>query len=182
MRPTDELVREHEVIREVLEKASIEVMHMRGTGAARILLLKKMLDFFRGFADACHHAKEEKQLFPLLESRGMSHESGPIAVMLLEHEEGRKRLAAIADSLGPAEKGDCSAVSVIADNLAAYVELLENHIAKENGVLFPMAERILTDKDKEDLKKAFDRIEETETGPGVHERYHRLAQEIVEHA
>ncbi len=47
-------------------------------------------DFITGFADGCHHRKEEGVLFKALQANGMPAGQGPIAVMLSEHEQGRK--------------------------------------------------------------------------------------------
>ncbi len=178
MKPTEELVHEHEVIIHVLKSVADEAVKMHDGADIRPDLIEMMLDFFRNFTDKCHHAKEEKHLFPLLEQRGMSHDSGPISVMLLEHTEGRRRISNISGLLPAAKLGDTDAIKAISENLSAYANLLENHIAKENGVLFPMAERILSQHDQENLEKAFALVEEVETGEGVHEKYHHLAHEI----
>ena len=49
----------------------------------------RMTDFIRNFADRCHHGKEEDNLFPAMEKRGIPRQAGPIAVMLTEHDWGR---------------------------------------------------------------------------------------------
>jgi hemerythrin-like domain-containing protein len=180
MRPTEELMHEHEVILHVLKKAGIEAARLR-SDAVRPELIELMLDFFRNFADKCHHAKEEKHLFPLMEKKGLSHDSGPIAVMLMDHIEGRKRLSNIAGLLPAAKLGDKDAIQAVSENLAAYVDLLETHIAKENGVLFPMADHIFTENDQQSLEKEFLKVEEEETGEGVHEKYHHLAHKISDY-
>jgi hemerythrin-like domain-containing protein len=180
MKPTEELVHEHEVITHVLKSVAVHAGRMIDTAVIQPELIEMLLDFSRNFVDLCHHAKEEKHLFPMLESRGMSHESGPIAVMLMEHAAGRKRLSAIASLLPAARLGDKDAIRSIAENLGAYAELLENHIAKENKVLFPMADRVLSGADQGRLQEAFARVEEIETGQGVHEKYHQLAHTISE--
>ena len=41
--------------------------------------LERLLDFFKGFVDECHHGKEEDVLFPELERRGVEREGGPSA-------------------------------------------------------------------------------------------------------
>lgn len=182
MKPTEDLINEHKVITHVLESASNEASRMYGTHEIRPELIEMLLDFFRGFTDKCHHAKEEKHLFPMLEKRGMSHDSGPIAVMLMEHNEGRKGLANTAGLLPAAKQNDKGAIKSIAENLSAYVTMLIAHIEKENKVLFPMADRILTNEDQEDLEKAFEIVEKIETGEGVHEKYHQLAHEISDYS
>lgn len=65
---------------------------------------------------------------------------------------------------------------------ATAVNLLENHIAKENNVLFPMGEKLFSETDKVALEKALALVEEIETGEGGHEKYHRLAHEISDYA
>jgi hemerythrin-like domain-containing protein len=45
-------------------------------------------------------------------------------------------------------------------------------------VLFPMADRVLSREDQEELARAFDNVEAEEMGEGVHERYHRLAHRL----
>jgi hemerythrin-like domain-containing protein len=99
--------------------------------------------------------------------------------MLYEHEQGRRHIRAIAEALKPASCGEAAAAQVVADNLRAYAGLLRSHIRKEDSVLFPMAERLLTADDRAHLAAEFDRIEHEETGAGVHEKYHALAHELV---
>jgi hemerythrin-like domain-containing protein len=181
MKPTEDLVNEHKVISHVLESAAQEAARIGRTCGIRPDLIEKLLDFFRGFADKCHHAKEEKHLFPLLEMRGMAHDSGPIAVMLSEHAEGRQRLANIADLLPAAQANDQGAITSIAENLSGYAALLQSHIEKENKVLFPLADKILSGEDQKELEEEFDRVEKIETGEGVHEKYHQLAHEIADY-
>jgi hemerythrin-like domain-containing protein len=59
-----------------------------------------------------------------------------------------------------------------------YVDLLRQHIAKEDGVLFRMADRVLRASDQRDLEQSFERIETEVMGPGTHERYHRLLDDL----
>lgn len=178
MKPTEELVHEHKVITHVLNAVAVEAGRLKNAGEIDPGLIDKMLDFFRNFTDKCHHAKEEKHLFPMLEHRGVPRDKGLIGVVLAEHDEGRRLLSNISGLLPAAAHGDRDAVISIAENLASYVSLLENHIQKENEVLFQMADRTLTAEDQNNLEAAFARVEEEETGEGVHEKYHALAHEI----
>jgi hemerythrin-like domain-containing protein len=138
-----------------------------------------MLDFFRNFADRCHHSKEEKLLFVKMEERGMPVEGGPIAVMLYEHDEGRRLTRTIAEALPLATNGDRRASAAVAQNLLAYVRFLRAHIHKEDNVLYPMADRLLTAEDQRELMEAFSRVEAEEMGEGVHEKYHQLAHKLA---
>jgi hemerythrin-like domain-containing protein len=178
MTPTETLKHEHEVILLVLEAARREVQSIEKTGKVRAATVEKMVDFFREFADHCHHAKEEKLLFPAMQRRGMPAQSGPIGVMLHEHDQGRGRIAAIAGALPEAAKNQATAAQSVKENLSAYADLLEAHIDKENTILFVMADQLLSPQDQQSLAAAFDKVEAEEIGPGTHEKYHQLAHEL----
>jgi hemerythrin-like domain-containing protein len=55
--------------------------------------------------------------------------------------------------------------------------MLRAHIDKENSILYPIADRVFTAEDQQELMEAFDRVEAEEMGEGTHERYHQLAHE-----
>jgi hemerythrin-like domain-containing protein len=179
MTSTEILKHEHKIILLVLEAAEHEVRLIHDTGKVHADRVEKMLDFFRNFADRCHHAKEENLLFMKMRDKGIPGENGPIAVMLKEHAEGRKRLKAVSDALPQAREGDASAIGIVKDNLSAYIELLRNHIKKEDNILYPMADQLFTFEDQKSLSDAFDKVEAEEMGAGVHEKYHQLAQELI---
>ncbi|UUZ85028.1 hemerythrin domain-containing protein [Paenibacillus sp. P26] len=102
-----------------------------------------------------HSEREEGDLFPLM-SRYIGRETGPIAVMEYEHDQAKIRLQMFQDLARQAED---NAAEDRAKELAAYAlqahAILTEHFMKEENVLFPMAERILTPADKEQLARAF---------------------------
>lgn len=179
MSPTETLRHEHRVVLLVLTGAEREANAIRGGAAVHAEAVEQMLEFFRNFVDRCHHAKEERHLFPALAAKGFSPESGPVAVMLHEHEQGRAAVRAIAAALPGARAGDRKAALALAGSLLGYAELLRAHIFKEDNVLFPMAEQVLPDEEQARLAGEFDAVEAEEIGPGVHERYHRLAHTLA---
>ena len=176
--PIETLKHEHQIVLLVLRGAERAAQTLQSTGKIPFEDVDKMIDFFRTFVDRCHHAKEEKHLFVRMQERGMSRESGPIAVMLYEHEEGRRLVRAMAEALGLARKGGAHAAGTVRKSLSDYVNLLRAHIDKEDNVLYVMANRILTSEDQQELTKAFDKLETEEMGEGVHEKYHQLAHDL----
>jgi len=179
MTPTELLMHEHQIILMVLGAAERKAQQIQGEGAAGVPEVDQMLDFFRNFADRCHHAKEEDLLFVKMEERGVPAEGGPIGVMLREHDEGRRRLRAVAEALPGAAGQDPVALAIVSENLEAYTHLLRAHIGKEDKVLYPMADKLFTPQDQQELSEAFDRVEAEEMGAGVHEKYHQLAHELA---
>jgi hemerythrin-like domain-containing protein len=132
------------------------------------------LEFFRNFADRCHHGKEEGHLFPLLEARGFGRQGGPTGVMLHEHEEGRRLVAAMARTV------ERDTPREFVRHARAYVGLLREHIRKEDQCLFPMAAGILSGTDAESLARRFEHVENAEMGEGTHEQYLQLANDLAD--
>jgi len=182
MKPTDELVHEHEVIELALDGLHSAAEDALRTGKLDVPLFEKAMDFLGNFADRCHHGKEEKHLFRLMEMRGMPREGGPLGVMLYDHEIGRRRRRDIVNALPKAAEGDREAIRIAAENAAEYCDELRQHIWKENHVLYPMADNVLTEQDWRELEEAFERVEKEEMGEGTHEKYHSIAHELGEHA
>jgi len=175
---TEELMTEHRVIERMLAVLDAAGGRLEAGERVRPDLFREAVDFVRNFADRCHHGKEEDNLFPRLEELGVPREGGPLGVMLFEHDEGRAFIGAIADTVDAYERGDEAAAHTIARNARGYVGLLRGHIEKEERVLFPMADEVLSADDQRSLEESFERIETEVMGAGVHERYHRMLDEL----
>lgn len=163
MKFQDELEHDHRTIEEVIELLANAVRDADDERAFEIGAWA--LDFFRHFADACHHAKEEQVLFPLLETRGIPKRGGPIGMMLLEHSEGRQLLADLQAALVARDRPRFDA------SAGTYCALLKAHISKERGVLFPMGARLMSPLDDDALVERFAAIERGAGGAGLHARF-----------
>jgi len=171
MSPTEILMNEHRVIETVLD--CLDTMAETAKKDRRIdeRSAREAVDFFRNFADGCHHAKEEHQLFPLMEARGFSPHEGPTAVMRDEHVQGRELVGRIEAAL-PDD------VDAFADAARAYSLMLRDHIVKEDRCLFPMAGQALSKEERDELSRRFDELERGELS-GLHEKYATLARELA---
>jgi len=178
MKATDVMREEHRVIKRVLLCLTAAADPAEKGDMLDAESIRKMIEFFRGFADRCHHGKEEAQFFPLARQRGVTCAPGNIDLLLAEHEQGRSHVRAMAESLIAAEKGDSQAKVRFCQNARQYVGLLTEHIRKEDDCLFPTADKALTATDQEALVCAFEQIEGEEMGEGAHERLHALADEL----
>jgi hemerythrin-like domain-containing protein len=175
--PTHVLKEEHALILEALDAIERKVAALEAGAAPDRAYFEKAVQFLRTFADQCHHGKEENLLFKTMVDRGFPRQAGPIAVMLHEHETGRSFIRGIAE--GAAAVGtDPGAAKRIIENGRGYVGLLRAHIDKENHILFPMADNVLSPEDQEHLGHEFERFEEEETGAGVHEAMLKLLDEL----
>jgi hemerythrin-like domain-containing protein len=141
-------------------------------------VFEQALDFIRNFADRCHHGKEEDILFKLMAERGILNEGGPIGQMFAEHDQGRQLTRGMAEAIKHWKQGDESARKNLVINAQNYVQLLTQHIYKENNILYPMGDRIFSQEDQKHLQKEFERVEKDVIGPGVHEEYHLLVEQL----
>jgi hemerythrin-like domain-containing protein len=142
---------EHQLI---LEVASVLERAIDGGGTDGEALGDSVA-FFRLFADACHHGKEEDLLFPALQAEGMPAEVGPIAVMLEEHRIGREFVGRMAESLPAAET---AAGAEFTDAARGYIDLIRAHIAKEDGILFEMADGMVVGPACKELCSRYDEV------------------------
>ena len=153
--PSTVLKDEHKVILRVIRVLRTLVARSGSGNGLEVESLEQCVGFFRYFADACHHAKEEDLLFPVLESRGVPNEGGPIGVMLYEHSVARVLTRQMGECLEAFTNGDADAEQQFRSNALQYSELLTNHIYKEDNILFNMGEHAMTDDDRQELCSKF---------------------------
>jgi len=170
---------EHEVILRVLDGTRMLAESMEAGADVPPHILSNVIEFLKLFADRQHHGKEEDLLFPELEKKGMPRAGGPVGVMLMEHQIGRSHIAQMAEAAKAYEGGDREAGAKWADNALDYVALLRDHIAKENNILFVMAERLLAPAEQQRLAIEFDGVDKQKIGEGESERLLRLADSVL---
>jgi hemerythrin-like domain-containing protein len=127
---------------------------------ANVAHLEEVVELIKKFADGLHHAKEEYLLFPLMVAKGFSLQQGPIAVMLMDHNQGRAYVKGMTDQIQLLKNGQAGAINHVYAHMNGYTELLTQHIAKENNILFRMADNSFTDEDQESLLSQFHTLDE----------------------
>ena len=171
---------EHQVILRVLDCFEIALRGAGDTGKATKEVFGPFVEFFRGFADKCHHCKEEDRLFPCMEKKGIPREGGPIGVMLSEHQQGRMHVRTIAEHLDAADGGGEGATATILEHGRKYLDLLRQHIDKEDHCLFGMAEQVVRGDDLTDLTRAYGEAESEGDYQDTFTRCRAIADELAE--
>jgi hemerythrin-like domain-containing protein len=179
MNAIQELRMEHDAVKltlKVLDRICQEIELSGKLGDAQHV--DHLLEFFTVFVDKCHHGKEEELLFPALEQIGVNRDKGPIGVMLREHQLGRECVQKMKASFSQFMMGASSAAVDFTRSARDYISLLNQHIDKENNVLFPIAEKQLSEAKLAELLKEFERIEEQKIGVGRHEEFHKMIDQL----
>lgn len=163
---TQDLRNEHDAILHVFTILDKMLSSNSKSDADNLRFGNELVYFLKIFADKCHHGKEEDILFKELEKNGVPNEGGPIGAMLKEHQQGREYIALMNKSLESKDLADFKNTAI------KYRDLLRSHIAKENNVVFMMADKLLDDKKQDELFERFKNHEEIVIGHGVHEELH----------
>jgi hemerythrin-like domain-containing protein len=173
----DILDAEHRVIEKVVAAAAVLAETLETGGAVEGETLQQVVAFMRGYADKCHHGKEEAELFPFLERRGVPMRGCPVGALTGEHTQGRALVAALSDSTAAYAEGDASAREALLASLHGITTLYPNHIWKEDYLLFPMSNKVLSAEDQQELLARFQQVEEG-MGHGTHEQFEQLAADL----
>ena len=177
--PNDVLKAEHEAIELLL--AAVEGMagRLAANGAFPRKDLETAMTIVTEFADKCHHAKEERTLFPIL-SKASPKVGAELARRLTsDHIAFRKLVGTMKEQVAKGER-DEKVRAQLGKNLDTYVRLLRQHILIENTELLPEVARSIPEAERRRLAAEFERIEEEEIGAGVHEKYHRMIHKLAD--
>lgn len=102
-----------------------------------------------------HSEREERVLFRMMENY-LGVGMGPVAVMEYEHEQAKSLIGKFLENTeGHQEALSSERIKENSDLIKSAYFTLVDHFAKEENVLFPMAERMLSDEEKTEL---FERI------------------------
>lgn len=157
--PIQILKSEHDVILKKLEELN-EVIN-KANGAKDYKQISgefiKLSDVAHHLLEAeSHHKREEDVLFPELEERGVT---GPPMVMRAEHEDLRARKKALKELVDTYSKISYRDFVSKLNEIGGYlVQNLNDHINKENNILYPTALGAIDGGKWSEIKKKFDEI------------------------
>ncbi len=180
MKPTEILSNEHRVIEQVLSCLEEMIRQSDSHGKLPEQPARDAIAFFRMFADRCHHGKEETHLFPAMEAKGFPREEGPTGVMIREHDQGRAHVLGMNEAVAGAAAGDTASLKEFAHHGQGYIDLLREHIEKEDHCLYSMANQAFTEADQQALLAAFEKVESEELDAGTHETYLTIANNLAD--
>ena len=172
------LMHEHEIILKAVRGLGDMAEVLRRGGQVDPAALRDVVGFMRNFADTCHHAKEEALLFPALVKAGMPERDGPVAVMKGEHAQARVCIGKLETAIHALAEGIADAPAQVATAIGCIEELYPQHIAKENNVLFPMAERLLRPAALDGLARDFYEAERA-LGEASHSYWASVAERLA---
>lgn len=174
---TQALEYEQKIVRKVVAVMAQILEQLETRRSVDADLLRDVVQFMRIFCDQCHHAKQESYLFPLLESKGMPQTGNPVTDLKREHEKGRR----LSDELSLATSNYIANQGTgrlgLVHALEGVVTLYGAHMWKEEYLLLPMADKMLSAEDHELLVHQF-QAAESDIGVDAHCAYEALAEDL----
>jgi hemerythrin-like domain-containing protein len=159
MIPTQVMEAEHRLIETVVKALSGVAAAIEKGQRADVAMLGMAVEFLRLYADQLHHGKEETLFFPMLVKRGVPPQGCPIGGLNHEHEKGRALVGALAEQVPAYAQGKPGAEESLLQTLRAILDLYQNHIWKEDAMVFPMADKALTAADQTELTEKFAEVD-----------------------
>ncbi|MEN6301320.1 MAG: hemerythrin domain-containing protein [Armatimonadia bacterium] len=171
MTPIGYLMIEHRLIERMIALLAKHLEHVRSDQHADPEFIASAVDFFRSYADRCHHGKEEDLLFRDLESKPLEAPlKGILHELIQEHVLGRQMVGKLAEAGERYHEGDPEVLGVIEQQIAALIDFYPRHIEKEDRHFFVPVMDCFT---KKELANLLDRFHEFDRQL-IHERYRQV--------
>jgi rubredoxin/hemerythrin-like domain-containing protein len=168
-------MKEHRLIEEMVSALKLEFTRENEQKTANFVFLETAIDFFKTYADRCHHGKEEHILFLRLAEKTLSAEHAKIMRELTEeHSYARRTVEELAAAKDLFAQGEVDSPQEIENLLQKLADFYPKHIAKEDAQFFYPAMAYFTGEEQEKMMQDFWDFDKQL----IHEKY----QAIVENA
>ena len=144
-------------------------------------LFGMILDYIEHYIERVHEPKEEAFLYKAVLARS-SEGDAMIAEFKLEHAGTPDAVARLRAQLKAVVRDYREGAPVFRQALEAYISLMRHHIMKEESELFPLARRILTEADWNEINRAFADSHDPLFGESTIAEFRALMSRIVNQA
>ena len=146
---------EHRTLTSVIRSLQLLVHDAVMTAAAPDFeLFTVILDYIEMFPDRFHHPKEDEHLFARVRQRSATA-GGVLETLEAEHRRGAELTRSLRHLLARWRLRGAEAAKVFAGAVDEYADFHWEHVRKEEDVVMPIAERVLTDDDWRAIADAF---------------------------
>ena len=170
---------EHRSIAAILHGMEYLVDKIRARKAkVNTRVFSAMIYYLDTFSERMHHPKEDRYLFSAMRSRGVEA-AAIVADLEREHAAGGDTLRWLEQSLLRYEEGGEKEFPAFAQAVAKFVRDYRDHMHKEEDIVFPLAERLLSASDWQAIDRAFDENRDPLAGERDTKDFEKLFDRIV---
>ncbi len=159
---TEDLMREHGVLRRALLVYSAAAMKLRAKPDSVVPdALMKTAQLFRAFGEEYHEKKlEEAYIFPAVKKAG-GEAATYLDILVVQHNRGRE----ITDYIINVTQGaKLSGSADLANALEAFVWMYRHHAAREDTIIFPAWRQTMNEDQLDEMNDKFEDIEHAQFG------------------
>ena len=176
MLPIGLLMKEHRLIEQLVSGVQIELSREESQKTVNFVFLETAIDFFRTYADRCHHGKEENILFRELEKKKIPAELLKAMNELIdEHVYARKVVSELAEAKAEFALGNKESLQTIIENLQKLAEFYPKHIAKEDKAFFYPVMSVFSAEEQEKMMQQFWEFDKQL----IHEKYETVVKNAL---
>lgn len=169
-------MKEHRLIEEMVSGVRLELDREKEQKTVNFPFLETAIDFFRTYADRCHHGKEENILFRELAKKALSKEHARVMRELVqEHEYARKTVGELEDAKGAFSQGAAESLEEIEAILHRLIDFYPKHIVKEDKEFFYPTMSYFTAAEQEKLMQEFYEFDRAL----IHEKYQAITENAL---
>ena len=173
---------EHRSLVAVLQGLQFLVRDIRDRGVQPDFeLFTLIIDYIDIFPEQFHHPKEDQYLFKALRAR-TDEANAVLDDLEREHARGDELIHALRQALARYRVGGAAGFDAFAAAVDAYLDFHWKHMRKEEELVMPLAERVLTDADWQAIDAAFRSNDDPLLGAGPKAEFRTLFQLIVNRA
>ncbi|MCL4499504.1 MAG: hemerythrin domain-containing protein, partial [Chloroflexi bacterium] len=160
MKPSRMLKMEHHEIGRALKIIKSQAEKIEADREIDPSIISGTIFFLKEFGDRCHHSKEERVIFPVVERAGGDIGNSLVKVLVTDHKIGRELLAAISEINEAYGRGERDLDKNLAKEMFEYVTHMVSHIRAENTTLSDLMDQVFSYDEGEALYQQCGTIEE----------------------
>jgi hemerythrin-like domain-containing protein len=162
--PTEDLMREHGVLRRILLVYDEAARRLATDDAAAIGVVASAAGIVRRFVEGYHEKLEEEFVLPKLETAGKLVDLAK--VIRLQHAAGRKLTEAIAKGTTAGKSASGEQRRAVVADMQSFARMYAAHAAWEDTELFPAYRELFTETELDKLGEKFEEQEHKLLGSG----------------
>lgn len=173
MLPIGPLMIEHRLIERMVRLLEKELEKIQAKNQVAMGFINSAIDFFKSYADRCHHGKEEDILFKQLQEKPLSlSDAQMLETLKQEHLRARALVARLSEDTG---RGGCcrfnrEILKSVALDIEELVKLYKEHIRKEDKQFFIPVMQYLNKREQDAMLCKFWEFDRTV----IHQKYKEL--------
>jgi hemerythrin-like domain-containing protein len=173
--PIGPLMKEHRLIEQVIGVFREEYNRITSGKLPDTRVLGGAIEFFRFYADHCHHGKEENFFFAALEKKELAPEHRQMLSGLLnDHVRGRELVAKLETSLLLLRREEQGGLTGLVTGINELLKLYTSHIYKEDKQFFLPAMGYFSKEEQAGMLCDFGEFDRSL----IHEKYQQIADDL----